>query len=399
MPTPVSTKTNPSPKSTPGEDTPWSVFGDSADDAPRSRFNLVSLFSGCGGVDLGFHFAGFRTLWANDINPDAVETFQANLGDISLGDIRNTPWPVPDKPVHVLAAGFPCQPFSNAGSRQGLEDDRGTLFYDALRAVKHFKPEVVLFENVRGILSFKLKGVPLVKVICDALGKLGYETAFKLVDASAHRVGQRRLRLIIVGTRNGSNPAAMFPIAQANEGLAIGEMLSGLRKSLPNQEELMPLNPQAAMLGKHVPEGGSWKNIPYEILPDRLKRLRDDIKKYRWPNFYRRFHRDEVAGTVTAAFKPENAAVWHPIHGRVMSVREVARIQSFPDWFAFSGKSVKARYQQIGNAVPPRLAFEFAKKISKVLGRPSTAPGEVLSFEEFEHLGRPYRPSDPPVLI
>jgi DNA (cytosine-5)-methyltransferase 1 len=380
-------------------ESPWSVFGESAADAPRSKYNLVSLFSGCGGVDLGFHFAGFRTLWANDINPDAAETFTKNLGNISVGDIRNTPWPVPDRKVHVLAAGFPCQPFSNAGSRLGLEDDRGTLFYDALRAVKHFSPEVVLFENVRGILSFKLKGVPLVKVIGDALGKLGYDTAFKLVDASAHRVGQRRLRLIIIGARNGANPAAMFPSAHPDDGLAIGEMLSGLKKSSPNQNEIMPLNPQAVMLGKHVPEGGSWKNIPYEILPDRLKRLRDDIKRYRWPNFYRRFHRDEVAGTVTAAFKPENAAVWHPVHGGVLSVREVARIQSFPDWFEFKGKSVKARYQQIGNAVPPRLAYEFASTIAKVLAEPATPPGSGLSFEEFEQLGRPYRPSDLPVLI
>jgi DNA (cytosine-5)-methyltransferase 1 len=389
----------PDPKLSLTNESPWAVFGESAADAPHSTYNLVSLFSGCGGVDLGFHFAGFRTLWANDISADAAETFTKNLGKISVGDIRSTQWPVPDSKVDVLAAGFPCQPFSNAGSRLGLEDDRGTLFYDALRAVKHFSPEVVLFENVRGILSFKINGVPLVKVIGDALQNLGYDAAFKLVDASAHRVGQRRLRLIIVGARNGAKPAAMFPGTHPDDGLAIGEMLNGLEGSSPNQNELMPLNPQAVMLGKHVPEGGSWKNIPYEFLPDRLKRIRDDIKRYRWPNFYRRFHRDEIAGTVTAAFKPENAAVWHPVHGGVLSVREVARIQSFPDWFEFKGRSIQERYKQIGNAVPPRLAYEFASTIAKVLADPTTPSGSVLSFEAFEALGRPYRPSDPAVVL
>ena len=379
-------------------DSPWDVFGDSSESAPPPRWNLVSLFSGCGGADLGFHFAGFKTLWANDINIDAAETFRGNLGPITVSDITKTPLPTFEKKIDVLAAGFPCQPFSNAGSRLGLEDTRGTLFYDALKAVEHFNPRVVLFENVRGLLSFNNGPHPLVQSICEALVDLNYHPVFKLVDASDHRVGQRRLRLIIVGVKNAKMAKRVFPAASDKTGLSIGQVLGGLHPKSHNQNERILLNPQAVALGTRVPEGGSWKNIADEHLPERLKKLRKDIKKYRWPNFYRRFHRDEVAGTVTAAFKPENAAVWHPVHGGVMSVREIARIQSFPDWFVFSGRTVKSKYAQIGNAVPPRLAYELGRRIGSLLSHKSVPPGPHMTFEHFLALGRPYRPSDPPVV-
>lgn len=378
-------------------DMPWSVFKTGLSAAPPAKHTLVSLFSGCGGVDLGFHFAGFKTVWANDINPDAAATFKKNLGDITIGDITKTPLPNLKKPVDVLVAGFPCQPFSNAGSRLGLSDTRGTLFQDALRAVGHFAPKVVVFENVRGILSFKTSKKPLVQVICDELSALGYKPSFKLVDASDYRVGQRRLRLLIVGMSTELDAEFSFPRTWTKAGLNIGNVLKGIKVGHHNQSERMALNPQAVTLGAYVPEGGSWKDIPDSKLPPRLKRLRADIKRYRWPNFYRRFHRDEIAGTVTAAFKPENAGVWHPVTGEVMSVREVARIQSFPDWFEFQGRTVKSKYLQIGNAVPPRLAYEVAVCVKKTLEGVKTPTTEPITFRSFLELGRPFRPSDPAV--
>lgn len=379
------------------KDTPWSVFGDRFEAAPPPKLNLVSLFSGCGGVDLGFHFAGFRTVWANDINEDAAATFRKNLGEITVGDITQTPLPKLGVKVDALVAGFPCQPFSNAGSRLGVSDTRGTLFQDALRAVEHFSPKVVVFENVRGLLSFKTAKTPLVQTICDQLSAHGYRTTFKLIDASDNRVGQRRLRLLIVGVARSLQTEFAFPHARSKDGLSIGEMLKGLKATTVNQKERMILNPQAATLGLHVPEGGSWKDIPDSELPPRLIKVRENIERYRWPNFYRRFHRDEIAGTVTAAFKPENAAVWHPVTGKVMTVREIARIQSFPDWFVFEGKTIKSKYQQIGNAVPPRLAYELAISVKNALAGNSKPETEPLSFKEFLSLGRPYRPADPAV--
>jgi len=372
-------------------DRPWSVFGEKRQKEQKNGYTHVSLFSGCGGMDLGFRAAGFRTVWANDLDPDACETFRENLGEIEEGDIRNISFPKLDVDVDVLSAGFPCQPFSNAGSRRGVEDERGKLFNSAVDAVRWFKPKVVLFENVRGLLSAKLdKDKFLIEEILHQLHEEGYDCQLKLLDASNHRVAQRRLRLLVIGVRHNSGLVPFrYPQEKSKVGLSIGETILDVSSSLPNQNEIMQLNPQALMLGSMVPEGGSWKNIPYDKLPDRLKFISDNMERYRWPTFYRRFHRDEISGTVTAAFKPENAGVWHPVHGRVFSVREIARIQSFPDWFVFSGRTVKSKYQQIGNAVPPRLAYETGLEIIKVL-----EGYQPRTLHDFLKEKRPLRPAD-----
>jgi DNA (cytosine-5)-methyltransferase 1 len=373
-------------------ETPWSVFGDKKLREKKDGYTHVSLFSGVGGVDLGFRAAGFRTVWANDIDVDACETFRENLGEITLGDITKIELPDVGR-VDVLSAGFPCQPFSNAGSRKGVSDKRGGLFNYALETVAAYQPKVVLFENVRGLLSVKLGDNLLIQEILHRLHELGYDCQFKLVDASNHRVPQKRLRLLIVGVKKDADLAGFrFPSEKHKHDLNIENTIFDLNKSIPNQTELMQLNPQAIHLGSMVPEGGSWKNIPYQALPDRLKRISDNIERYRWPNFYRRFHRSEIAGTITAAFKPENAGVWHPVEDRIFSVREIARIQSFPDWFVFGGRSIKSKYQQIGNAVPPRLAYEIALEVINTLdGHKPT------KFEHFLSEGKPLKPSDKPV--
>lgn len=375
-------------------DRPWSVFGEKLLGEDKLSYTHVSLFSGCGGFDLGFRQAGFRTIFANDIDRDACDTFERNLGAIHHGDIRKAELPSLNGGLDVLTAGFPCQPFSNAGSRKGVNDDRGTLFQTAIDTVEKLDPKVVVFENVRGILSFKNGQRPLVEEICNQLSKLGYDVVFKLIDASQHNVPQRRLRLFIVGVKNGLGLSAFrFPSAVNRDDLTLEHTILDVPKEAIHQNELMKLNPQAIRLGKLVPEGGSWKNIPYDELPDRLKRISDNIEKYRWPNFYRRFHRTEVAGTITAAFKPENAGVWHPTEGRIFSVREISRIQTFPDWFVFEGKSVKSKYKQIGNAVPPRLAFEIANSVKEsILGHTSLSSLEFRDFGDFIEKGRPLKP-------
>jgi DNA (cytosine-5)-methyltransferase 1 len=342
---------------------PWTVFTHpiiSESDCPHTHF---SLFSGCGGIDLGVRQAGFRTVFANDIDEDACRTYRKNLGEIVSGDIREITFPS-IKQLDLLTAGFPCQPFSNAGLRKGFLDSRGSLFLSAINAVEQLKPKVVLFENVRGLLSTKHECKYLIETICDYLDKLGYSVTFSLVDASKHNVPQKRLRVLIVGIRKtrGLGTFAFPPVVIRND-LSLRYIVIDVPSSLPNQTELMQLNPQAYKIAEEIPEGGSWKDIPYEKLPDRLKKIADNIERYHWPKFYRRYHRDEIAGTITAAFKPENAGVWHPIEGRVFSVREIARIQTFPDWFVFEGKNIKSKYQQIGNAVPPRLAYEIALQI------------------------------------
>lgn len=372
---------------------PWEIFENSPKCAPSGDLTHVSLFSGCGGFDLGFHQAGFKTVFANDINEDAAHTYRHNIGEICTDDIRNVALPTFKKKIDVLTAGFPCQPFSNAGSRKGLEDGRGTLYQSALDIVKNIRPRSVVFENVRGILSFKKDGKPLIQEICEELAQLGYLTTFSLIDSSKYNVPQKRLRLFIVGINKGKKGTAFtFPDPIERSDLTLKHTILDLKKKTLNQSELLQLNPQALALGELVPEGGSWKNIPYSKLPPRLKKIAENMERYRWPNFYRRFHRDEIAGTVTAAFKPENAGVWHPTEQRILSVREIARIQTFPDWFDFQGRTVKSKYQQIGNAVPPRLAFEIADQLRRVLNGVDLDTRALLTtFDDFIASGKPLR--------
>ncbi|OAJ69946.1 DNA (cytosine-5-)-methyltransferase [Methylobacillus sp. MM3] len=380
---------------------PWEIFTRPSSVNAGGKLTHVSLFSGCGGFDLGFHQAGFKTVFANDINADACMTYRRNIGEIYDQDIREIPPPkLGDRP-DVLTAGFPCQPFSNAGSRRGLEDGRGTLYQTALAFVRDLKPKCVVFENVRGLLSFKNGEKLLIQEICEELNALGYNVVFSLIDASRHHVPQKRLRVLIVGVdRSQTSGTFSFPHPIDRQDLSLKHTVLDLSTSVPNQNELMQLNPQALHIGSMVPEGGSWKDIPYEKLPERLKRVWDNIERYRWPNFYRRFHRDEIAGTITAAFKPENAGVWHPTEKRIFSVREVARIQTFPDWFVFEGKTVKTKYQQIGNAVPPRLAYEIATQIKAVLtGHNLRGESEYMSFEQFVSSGKPLRARDRDIIF
>jgi DNA (cytosine-5)-methyltransferase 1 len=380
---------------------PWDVFGHQLKKESNSKYTHVSLFSGCGGFDLGFTQAGFKTILANDIDVDACKTYRANLGQIIEGDLAKIKIPKFKKPPDVLTAGFPCQPFSNAGSRKGINDDRGTLFETAITVVKNLNPRVVVFENVRGLLSFKDGDKLLIEKICTQLDDLGYDVVFSLIDASRHNVAQKRLRVFIVGVeRSKRNGTFSFPSPADRQDLTLGHTILDIPTDAFNQAELMQLNPQAIRIGNMVPEGGSWKDIPYDKLPARLQRIWDNIERYRWPKFYRRFHRDEVAGTITAAFKPENAGVWHPLEKRIFSVREIARIQSFPDWFKFDGRTIKSKYQQIGNAVPPRLAYEVAMQIAKVLERKNLRGLDgYLTFDQFIQAGKPLRACDRDVIF
>lgn len=353
----------------------------------------VSMFAGCGGMDVGFIQAGFDVVWANDINQDACKTYRENIGDIICDDIDNL---IPPKVagLDVLMGGFPCQPYSNAGNRKGLKDHRGNLYQYCLDFARQLSPKFILLENVRGFLSIKGTRKKLVEEICDSLIHLGYEVHLNLVNAADFGVPQNRLRVIIVGVKKSATVGTYrFPKTMSGLDLSIGKAIRGIKPNCPNQNDLLRLNPQAIQIGSMVPEGGSWKSIPYEKLPPRLQYIRNNMRKYRWPNFYRRFHRTEIAGTITAAFKPENAGVWHPLKGRVLSAREIARIQTFPDSFRFYGRSVKSIYEMIGNAVPPGLARVFAESIKLSLAGVD-ALAEVRNYFEVMESGVPIRPDE-----
>lgn len=329
---------------------------------------LVSLFSGCGGLDLGFERAGFNRIWANDFDADAQAVFSLNLGEIDGRDIRTVPSDeIPS--CDIITAGFPCQPFSNAGSRKGVHDSRGMLYQECLRIIGDKMPKVILFENVRGLLSTKYvdgrKLIDVIKSDLEAMNDIGYNVVYELVNASDYGVPQNRYRLILVGVRKDLDIEFAFPPKITDKSELTLQHILDIPEDAPNQVD-WELSPQALSMVEQIPEGGSWKSIPYENLAPRFQRIRDDMKRYHAPNFYRRFARNEINGTITAAAQPENCGIVHPIHNRRYTIREIARIQTFPDDFIFlddSLKNIVAMYKVIGNAVPVLLGETIAAAI------------------------------------
>lgn len=331
----------------------------------KQKPKMVSLFSGCGGMDLGFKQAGYDIIYANDFDEDAQKIYELNLGKIDKRDILDIDEKdIPD--CDIICAGFPCQPFSSAGNRKGVEDDRGNLYKECLRIIEKKHPKVVVFENVRGLMSMKDEdGNKLLDTIIGNLEELGYIVSFKLLNSSDYGVPQNRYRLFIIALDKEYGIKFKFPMPRKEKERLKLKYVLDIDKNVPNQK-YWELSPQAAKMIVYITEGGSWKDIPYEELPDRFKKIRDNMKKYRSPNFYRRFSREEINGTITASAQPENCGIIHPLKNRRYTIREIARIQSFPDDFLFideSKRDIIGMYKVIGNAVPPKLAKVLAEEI------------------------------------
>lgn len=399
------------------------------------KYKVVSLFSGCGGLDLGFlggfdfmhnHFSSnqFEIVFANDFDNDAINTYQANsqyFGNhqITKGDIRDiSSEQIPE--FDILLAGFPCQPFSNAGNRKGVNDDngRGTLWQECERimnyAIENFKekPKAFIFENVRGIMSSKMdNGRTVPEEIRIRMENLGYKVSMQLIKASDYGVPQNRYRYIIIGVRDDLE---IFNFKELNQvvldnnlpsvdinpyPLLLGSVLCNIPDNAPQRNDYWKYSPQGQrmidLIGaceqgenallffekgiplKKMPEnisvGRSWKNINPDDLPPRFRKIYDDPKKYHAPNFYRRFALGEIAGTITASAQPENCGITHPFENRRMSLREIARIQSFPDDFVFPYKTIAGAYKVIGNAVPPILGWVLARALQNYLSKQLSA--------------------------
>lgn len=401
-------------------------FADNKPTTPET-LRVVSLFSGCGGFDLGFHGKfdfrqyhfpknRFEVVYANDIDTNAAKVYGANERYFSTAcdsrDIRQVSVEeIPD--FDIMLAGFPCQPFSNAGSRKGVHDEngRGTLFEECERILR-FKslrgkgPMAFVFENVRGIMSSKMPdGTPVPDEIVNRMEKLGFTTSYKLIKASDYGVPSRRFRLIMVGFREDLGEfdfTAMDNIIKKyrlpNEKndpyeLYLGSILSDIPKDALNRKEYWSYSPSGqymvdrigpcldgrkalrefprktplSEISPTISDGRSWKNMNPEDMSKRFRKIWDNPQKYRAPNFYRRFALGEINGTITASAQPENCGITHPFEDRRFSIREVARIQSFPDDFMFPYTSIQSAYKVIGNAVPPILGWVVAKALEEQL--------------------------------
>jgi len=392
----------------------------------NKTFKIVSLFSGCGGLDLGFsgnfnfrdrHFdkTKFKIEYSNDIDAAAEYVYNANTSffdnhELHRDDIKDVDFKnIPD--FDFLLAGFPCQPFSNAGLRKGINDERGNLFEECEKLLKESlqrkeKPIGFVFENVKGIMSSKMEdGTSIPDEIVKRTEKLGFKTCYKLLKTSNFGVPSNRQRLIIVGIRKDigyfdfsllDQIVAEYNLPNEAENpydLYLGSALCDIPKNAPQANDFWKYSPGGqymvdkigpcidgkealAKFRKKIPlnkisntisKGKSWKSMNPEDMSERFRKIWDNPKKYHAPNFYRRFALGEINGTITASAQPENCGITHPFEDRRFTIREIARIQSFPDNFNFPYKTIANAYKVIGNAVPPVFAWVLAKALEKHL--------------------------------
>lgn len=297
---------------------------------------IVSLFSGCGGLDLGLIKAGHEVIWANDIFAEAVETYRNNIGcHVDERDIRKIPSSeIPD--CDVVVGGFPCQGFSVANMKRNVSDIRNQLYREMVRVIRDKKPKFFIGENVKGMAS--LGGGEALKRIIHDFGKAGYNVHWKVVNAADYGVPQKRMRLIILGVRKDI----------ALSSLSFPPKPTHASPELAKAAKLKPWKTVGEALA-HFPEPEKAKNIPNHECSQYKLRFNGHLG-------HRVIDPDQPAPTVTGRGDEKGGVVvlHHPGNRRRMTARELAAVQSFPDKFVFAGAKTSA-YRQIANAVPPLL--------------------------------------------
>lgn len=320
------------------------------------NIKLLSLFSGCGGLDLGFVQAGYQVVWANDHNHWACETYKKNFGDhIYEGSIVDVDFSeVPD--CDIITGGFPCQDFSMISKRGGVETDRGNLYKHFVRAVEEKNPKIFIGENVRGILSAN-NGDAIGQIVQD-FSEIGYRVKYGLRNFAGYGTPQKRERVLIVGVRNDLGYVYGFPeyTHSPNQYVSSGEALKGVEEILHNNEH-QKIMPKTVEKLKLIPEGGNFTAIPKDS-PHYVKGMISHV--------YRRLHRDEPSTTIIAG---GGGGTWgyHFEEDRPLTNRERARLFGYPDDFVFLGPLAEVR-RQIGNSVPPVAAKIFGESLLPVFG-------------------------------
>lgn len=356
-------------------------------------FKVLDLFCGAGGLSLGFKMADFDIVGGIDFDQEALDTHKLNFkngfhfcGDISELDDDFVLENFEDK-VDVIIGGPPCQGFSVANMQQkDIEcDDRNKLFYEFIRFVKLLKPKAFVMENVPQILT-KDKG-HVKEVMMDVMDDLGYNVNVKVLIASDYGVPQRRRRAFFVGISKELNKTFDFknidkkPIVTVEdaisdlynfdneyERLTVDDKINLTVEPTSNFQKLMRKDSDGILYNhnirypkeivqkrmEYVPEGGNWKDVPDELW--------DTIRNNRHSSAYRRLNSEDVSVTIDTG----HMNYFHPKYNRVPTVRESARIQSFPDDFIFTGGQ-GAQFRQVGNAVPPLLSYAIAKTLKKDL--------------------------------
>ena len=343
-----------------------------------TSYSSIELFAGAGGMALGMERAGVKHILLNDFDRYATKTLKKNRPEWNVvhGDIANIDF-TPYKGIDILTGGFPCQAFSYAGKKRGLEDTRGTLFYEFARALKESEPKVFLAENVKGLKSHD--GGRTLDTMVEVFKSMGYEVLEpKVLKAIHYQVPQKRERLFIVGIKKEYAKKITFQWPQPSnkvytlrDALCKGELFDC--DVPPSLGQVYPEKKRKVL--DLVPAGGYWRDLPLEIQ-----------KEYMMKSFYlgggktgiaRRIAWDEPSLTLTCSPAQKQTERCHPDETRPFTVREYARIQTFPDDWEFVG-SMNNQYKQIGNAVPVNLAFALGKSLVALLDEIKKVANEKL---------------------
>ncbi len=334
----------------------------------ENNYSVLELFAGAGGLAVGMEKSGLKCVALNEIDKHACATLRKNRPNWKVleGDIKNFDFSEYHNQVDVVTGGFPCQAFSYAGKRLGFEDARGTLFYEFARVVKQVNPPICIGENVKGLLSHD-NGKTLQGMI-SILDEIGYNVVpVEVLKAINYKVPQKRERLILVGIRKDINVKYEYPkpykkIYTLKDALKKGELYDcNVPKSVGSK---YPESKKSVL--DLVPPKGYWRDLPVDIQ-----------KEFMGASFYlgggktgmaRRIGWDEPCLTLTCSPAQKQTERCHPDETRPFTVREYARIQTFPDNWQFSGP-ISQQYKQIGNAVPVNLGCEVGYSIINFLNQ------------------------------
>lgn len=337
---------------------------------PSRPYTSVELFAGAGGLALGMEMAGFQHVLLNEFDHEACETLRVNrpVWNVVEEDIHTVDFTGLKGKVDFLSGGFPCQAFSYAGKRRGFEETRGTLFFELARAVKEIQPKVFLCENVKGLREHD-NGRTL-ETITNVIEELGYSLIPpRVLKAVMFKVPQKRERLFLVAVRKDLAdkvsfdwPAPYRRVMTLRDAFFAGDLYP---VDVPESEgQQYPEKKKNVM--DLVPMGGDWRDLPEEVAKEYMK------GSYNLgggkTGMARRLSLDEPSLTLTCAPAQKQTERCHPTQTRPLTVREYARIQTFPDDWNFSG-NMSSKYKQIGNAVPVNLAYAMGRAVIRLMNQ------------------------------
>jgi len=335
---------------------------------PIKKYKVLELFAGAGGLALGLEEAGLSCMFLNEIDKWACQTLRHNRPhwNVVEGDVSKQSFKKYKGQVDIVTGGFPCQAFSYAGKKLGLEDARGTLFYEFARAVKETQPLLCIGENVKGLTSHD-NGKTLETMI-EILDALGYNVIEpQVLKAAYHNVPQKRERLFLVGVKKGTGIPFHYPrpnkeMMTLKAALKPGYLYSKEVPDSPGQT----YPPRKKEILSMVPPGGYWRDLPESIQKEYM--LKSYFLGGGKTGMARRISWDEPCLTLTTSPAQKQTERCHPDETRPFTTREYARIQTFPDDWEFKG-STNQIYKQIGNAVPVKLGYAVGKEVVRALNQ------------------------------